>query len=343
MEAGTQSTSTPLTAVRRAAVAKSADLATITHSDHSIISIIEATTASVDLSHWIAANRRRVEELLATRGALVFRGFHITEPAEFHEVVRSWSPKLLDYTYGSTPRSQSDVAGVYSSTEYPADQTIPQHNEMAYARIWPSYLWFCAAQPATEGGATPLADCRRVTARLSKALVQTFAERELKYVRNYGTGFDLSWQQTFETDSRAEVEKVCEAQSIEYSWNGEHLHTTQRCQAIIEHPVTGEELWFNQAQLFHTSSLPKEVRTQLATASEFEIPRQVYYGDGQPIPDAVLDQVREAFVAESVREPWQRGDVMLVDNMLVSHGRDPYRGPRKIMVAMTDEFSKAGA
>jgi hypothetical protein len=116
------------------------------------------------------------------------------------------------------------------------------------------------------------------------------------------------------------------------------LWTSQKCQAVVEHPVTGADLWFNQAHLFHTSALPADVRASMLDLDPSQLPRQAYYGDGEPIEDSTLDEVRAALEAEIVREPWERGDVLLIDNMLVSHGRDPYEGPRRILVAMTDEY-----
>lgn len=336
-------TSSPVGAAatrRRVIVSGTQELVSVTHSPHSVLSMIRPTASSADLAHWLGASRKRVEKLLCDRGAVLFRGFQISGPEEFQQVVRAWSSELLNYTYGSTPRSRSTVAGVYTSTEYPADQSIPQHNEMAYARIWPKYLWFYCAQAAEEGGATPLADSHRVGTRLDRTVLDSFAQRGLRYVRNYGTGFDLTWQQAFETGNRAEVEALCQAQGIEFTWYGDdQLRTSQVCQAVTAHPVTGAELWFNQAHLFHTSALSGEVRAELLEGGHSEMPRQVYYGDGEPIADSVLDHVRAAYASETIREPWQNGDVMLIDNMSVSHGRDPYRGPRRVLVAMTDEYS----
>jgi hypothetical protein len=97
-------------------------------------------------------------------------------------------------------------------------------------------------------------------------------------------------------------------------------------------------VWFNQAHLFHTSALPAEVRAELLALDDWDVPRQAYYGTGESIPDSVLDEVRKAYDGEIVRESWQNGDILLIDNMLVGHGRDPYEGPRRILVSMTDEY-----
>jgi alpha-ketoglutarate-dependent taurine dioxygenase len=327
---------------RRVAVSAAQERVTVAHSPYSIISVAQPVVPSVDLQHWVRASRDRVEALLGDRGAILFRGFQLSGPEDFQNVVRAWSPQLLNYTYGSTPRSRSAVAGVYTSTEYPADQSIPQHNEMSYALIWPKHLWFYCDTAARAGGATPLADGRRVINRLDGAVRSSFADRGVRYIRNYGTGFDLRWQQAFETDSRADVEALCRAQGIEFAWRGQdQLRTSQVCQAVIRHPGTGAELWFNQAHLFHTSALAADVRAELLAGDHSELPRQAYYGDGKPIADSVLDEIRAAYDSETVREPWQDGDILLIDNMLVSHGRDPYEGPRRVLVAMTDEHRQA--
>jgi alpha-ketoglutarate-dependent taurine dioxygenase len=314
------------------------DLVTVEPADRGVASVARPTVPTVDLAAWLQDNKPRVQEILNERGAVLFRGFSIREPADFQTVVRAWSPALLSYTYGSTPRSKSTVEGVYTSTEYPADQTIPQHNEMAYARVWPRYLWFYCETAAPVGGATPLADNRRIGERLDPALFESFAARGVRYVRNYGSGLDLTWQQAFETEDPNEVEELCRAQEIDFAWQGtDRLWTSQKCQAVVEHPATRADLWFNQAHLFHTSALSADVRASLLDLDPGQLPRQAYYGDGEPIEESTLDAVRVAFEAETIREPWERGDVLLIDNMLVSHGRDPYEGPRRVLVAMTDE------
>jgi alpha-ketoglutarate-dependent taurine dioxygenase len=321
---------------RRVAMGSDRDLVTVKHGSHSILSLVEPVVASVELADWIGLNRERVMSLLNDRGALLFRGFHISGPEDFRNVAAVWSGGLLKYTYGSTPRRQVGAKNVYTSTEYPLDQSIPLHNEMSYSRIWPDYVWFYCEQPAIHGGVTPLADSRLVGERVDRGIWNAFAELGVKYVRNYKGDLDLSWQQAFETDRREQVEQLCEAQEIEYDWlDGDCLRTSQVSQAVAEHPGSGASVWFNQAHLFHISALPAEVRCAILENGPSELPRQAYFGDGTEIPDSALSNVRAAYDAMIVREPWHKGDILLIDNMLVAHGRDPYRGERRILVAMT--------
>ena len=158
------------------------------------------------------------------------------------------------------------------------------------------------------------------------------------YVRNYGEGLDLPWQDVFQTADRAEVEAFCRASGIVCEWrDGDRLTTRQVCQAVARHPRTGDWVWFNQAHLFHVSSLEPVVREMLVEAfGEQGVPRNSFYGDGSPIEESALQEVRGVYAEESVVFPWQQGDLLLLDNMLAAHGRRPYTGERRVVVGMAE-------
>jgi len=276
-----------------------------------------------------------VAEHLERAGGILFRGFQVPDVAAFKDFAASFGDPLLNYEFGSTPRSKVEQ-GVYTSTEYPAHQSIPLHNEQAYTRQWPMRIWFYCHTAAPEGGETPIADSREVYRRLDPALRERFMSRGLMYVRNYGNGLDVPWQQVFNTEDPAAVEAYCRSQGIAWEWKDDgELRTRQLCQAAATHPRTGEAVWFNQAHLFHVSALEAQVREALlAIVEEEDLPRHVFYGDGAPIEDAVLDEIRAVYDSVTVRFPWQQGDVLMLDNMLAAHGRAPFKGARRVVVAM---------
>ncbi|HEX5084046.1 MAG TPA: TauD/TfdA family dioxygenase [Blastocatellia bacterium] len=294
----------------------------------------------LDLAVWAKERAEFIEQSLNQAGALLFRGFGVATAEGFQRVVSAVTPQLLVYKERSTPRSS--VGGeIYTATEYPADKTIPLHNENSYSHEFPRKLWFCCLQPAEEGGETPLADSREVFRRISQDTKARFIEKGVMYVRNYGAGIDLDWPTVFQTRSPEAVEEYCRRSGIEFEWRpGDRLRTRQVRPATIIHPLTGEQIWFNQAHLFHLSSLEKALREDLlTTTAEEELTRNAYYGDGTAIAEDTLEEIRRAYQQCAVTFPWRFGDVLLVDNLLIAHGRMPYRGSRKILVAMAEKHS----
>jgi alpha-ketoglutarate-dependent taurine dioxygenase len=292
---------------------------------------------SGDVSGFATAIRACAEQELTARGAVLFRGFSVRSLSDFEGFVKLLTPELLDYEFGSTPRSHLQ-GRIYTSTEYPAHQHIPLHNEQAYTIEWPLKIWFYCAQAAVEGGSTPLADSREVLRRIPSRIRERFMAKKVMYVRNYGNGLDVPWQKVFGTTDRARVEGFCRKAGIECEWKADgELRTRQVCQAVATHPRTRERVWFNQAHLFHVSNLDPAAREGLlAILAEDELPRHAFYGDGSPIESSVLEEIRDVYLRLAVEFAWREGDVLLLDNMLVAHGRTPYRGPRKVLVAMAE-------
>ncbi|MBX8498591.1 TauD/TfdA family dioxygenase [Pseudomonas lijiangensis] len=281
-----------------------------------------------------------VEAELPRAGGVLFRGFAFEGEADFEAFASSFGHELLTYDYASTPRTKLNNR-VYTSTEYPAHQVIPLHNEQSYSLNWPMKIWFHCVQASPVGGETPIADSREVYRQLDPVIRQRFADKRLMYVRNYGNGLDLPWQQAFNTEDRAQVEQFCKASNIEFEWDEEgELSTRQVCQAVARHPVSGEWVWFNQAHLFHISNLAPAVReTLISIVGEEGVPRNVFYGDGSPIELEALEHVRAVLQRCQVSFPWQAGDVLMLDNMLVAHGRSTFQGARKVVVAMAEPAS----
>jgi alpha-ketoglutarate-dependent taurine dioxygenase len=204
-------------------------------------------------------------------------------------------------------------------------------------------IWFYCVLPSQTGGETPIVDCRTIYNRLDPTLRQRFSDKGLLYVRNYTEGLDVSWQGFYGSDDRRKVEEACTRSGTEFEWTeGGGLRTRQRSPAVIRHPQTGEMSFFNQLQLHHVSFLEPAVRESLsAMMREEDLPRNVYYGDGSRIEDSVMQEILALYRATAVQFPWQAGDVLMLNNMLVAHSRNPYVGPRKIVVAMGEMVNQS--
>lgn len=298
--------------------------------------VYQTSAPDIDLVDWAGTHREELEAELLRAGAILFRGFTVPTVETFEWVAQAICPSLFG-EYGDLPRV--GVSGkVYQSTPYPADKPILFHNESSHQSRYPMKIWFCCLQPAQEGGETPIVDCRQIYQRLSPSVREQFLTRQLLYVRNYIKGLDVSWQAFFQTDDKSIVERQCEQAGVMWEWlDNDGLQTRQVRPAIAQHPQTGDWVFFNQIQLHHVSFLDDATRTSLLDLlGESQMPRQVYYGDGSPIEPAVLDDLQQIYAQSTRCFTWQHGDILMLDNMLTAHGRNPYVGPRQIAVAMGD-------
>ncbi|MDF5729975.1 MAG: condensation domain-containing protein [Rhizonema sp. PD38] len=302
--------------------------------------VIQPVGENLDFIAWTQNNLEFIERKLVKHGAILFRNFDVSDLMVFEKFMRVISPELLEYRERSTPRTELG-RNIYTSSEYPAHEHIVLHNEFSYAYTWPMKICFHCVKPAPQGGETPIADCRQVFQIINPKIRERFIQKKIMYVRNYGNKIDLSWQEAFQTKDKSVVEEYCRKAPMEFEWKDTNrLKTRQIRYSVARHPKTQEMVWFNQAHLFHISNLELEVREALLELfQEEDLPRNTYYGDGSPIETSVLDEVREAYQQASVSLPWQQGDVLLLDNMLVAHGRKPFGGTRKIVVAMGEPLT----
>lgn len=303
-------------------------------------SVIEPRERSQRLDELLSSSRGEIAAKLLEHGALLFRGFDVRNVADFDRVVGAATGDRIDYVYSSTPRTALGNR-IFTATEYPPPEEIPLHNENSYQRQWPLRIALCCLTPAARGGETPIAEMRRVTAAIAPELLEKFETRGVRYVRHYHPYVDLSWQQAFRTEDKAEVARLCTLHEIDYEWlDEETLRTVQVCHGTARHPITGEHVFFNQAHLFHVTSIGEDAASDLISLlGEDRLPRQTYYGDGAQIPAADLEAVRSAFRSAAISFPWQAGDVLLVDNMQFAHGRRPFQGTRKVVVALMDSHT----
>jgi alpha-ketoglutarate-dependent taurine dioxygenase len=301
--------------------------------DYTTVVVYPVGPVVADCVGWVSSHADSLRAGLRTHGAVLLRGF----PADigiFHQVVRAVGGEPLAYTERSTPRSE--ISGnIYTSTEYPSDQTIPMHNENSYSDSWPTLLFFFCQVAAATGGATPVADSRAVFRLIPQQIKDRFSAG-VSYSRMFRQGLGLSWQEAFQTEDPSVVEEYCARHQQEFEWIDGDLRTRHLRPAWQCEPHGGQEVWFNQANLFHVSSLEEDVREALlALYDESELPRNAYLGDGSPIDAGDLAAITQAYDQAALALTWSPGDIMIVSNILMAHGRQPYTGERRILVAMS--------
>ncbi len=284
---------------------------------------------------WFVKNKSWIQQSLWSSGALLFRGFPLNTPENFQDIVSSYNPNLLNYVGGNSPRDLV-TNKVYTSTSYPNNWRITLHNEVSYLLNYPSVLFLYCNIPPKIGGETPIADARIFLKNLDPKIKDKFINKKVKYVQNFYDGvLGKSWQKTFETEDKVVVEDFCKRENAEFYWNKNSLKIIYNRDATIKHPITGEEVWFNQVDQWHSSSLDEKAKKFLISKmSPEEFPHNAFYGDGSEIDDEDIITIRESYYDTATYFPWEKNDFMLVDNILATHGRRPFEGERRILVAM---------
>lgn len=290
---------------------------------------------------WLAAVHEELRAALREFGAVYLRGLPVRSVADFAVVRDELIPQRTAYREKATPRS--DYGGdVFSSTDLPAAQSIRPHNENSYTLTFPGLLLFGCLTAPEQGGATPVVDCREVLRNLPPRLVERMRSAGWTLTRNYSDHISVGWRAAFAATSPEQVEEYCAENLISCEWRPDsNLRTGQLRPGIVRHPRTGDEVWFNHMAFWNEFSLDEDIRETLI--DEFGpdgLPFATGFGDG-PLDAMDLDAITAAYEKATVRRTWQPGDLLLVDNVLTAHGRDPFRGDRKIVVAMGEPVELA--
>lgn len=290
------------------------------------------------LSEWIKNNNEFILGHLRKTGALLVRGFRIKDGDEFQNAMGSLSSKSMSYVDQSSPRTKVSNK-VYTSTDHPEDQRINMHNELSYSHDWPLIISFYCQTPPEKNGETPIADTREVLKCISETTRNKFLEHGIRYTRNLVNGIGLSWQQVYQTESKEEVEEHCRSNDIDFVWvSEEHLQISWNRPAIQKHPVTGELTWFNHGFFFNAFNLDQAIHD--ITPDKNLLPFNTLFGNGEEISFEEFSELNDAFEKCKIKFPWQKGDILILDNMSMAHGRESYEGERKILVSMNDPFSE---
>jgi alpha-ketoglutarate-dependent taurine dioxygenase len=297
-----------------------------------------------DATVWAAEHRAALDAAVAEHGSVLVRGLGLRDATEAGAVFAQLADRLMTELESFAPReAYSD--GVYSSTKWPANQPMCMHHELSYVLEPPGRMLFACLSAPTAGGATAVADAPSVLDALPPDLVQRFEREGWLLTRTYNDEIGATIEESFGTADRDAVEAYCRAHAIEFDWQPDGaLRTRQRRSAVVRHPVTGRRCWFNQIAFLNEWTIAPEVREYLVDIyGDDGLPFNTRFGDGDPIGEDVVTVLNEVYEAHTVREPWQAGDLMLVDNVRTAHSREPFEGTREVVVAMADPVRVTGS
>jgi alpha-ketoglutarate-dependent taurine dioxygenase len=288
-----------------------------------------------DAPSWAAEHRDALRAAVADHGSVRVRGLGLSDAAEVATVFGMLAGDLMSereafasrHTYGDR---------VYSSANWPQNQPMCMHHELSYTLEFPGLMLFACVGAPTQGGATAVADSEAVLAALPPDLVERFEREGWLLTRSYNDEIGATVAEAFGTDDRGAVEDYCRANAIEFEWQPDGgLRTRQRRSAIVRHPLTGRRCWFNQIAFLNEWTMAPEVREFLVDVYGADgLPFNTRFGGGDPIGEDVVQLLNEVYEAHTTREPWEPGDLMLVDNVRTAHSREPFEGPREVLVAM---------
>ncbi|WP_172387171.1 amino acid adenylation domain-containing protein [Streptomyces sp. MNP-20] len=290
-----------------------------------------------DPAAWAAEHRARLHATVAEHGALLVRGLGLRDAESVGRVSRELLHEVMTEREGFATRSVL-ADGVYSSSEWPAEQPMCMHHELSYAREVPGTLVFACLTAPASGGVTAVADSHEVLETLPAGLVERFEREGWLLDRTYTDLTGISLAAAFGTGDRAAVDAYCAARGIETRWADDGgLRTRQRSAALLRHPVSGRRAWFNQVSFLSEWTLDAAIREYL----KFEfgddgLPFNTRYGSGAAIDEATVLAINEAYEKHTLREPWRAGDLLVVDNLRMAHSREPYEGAREVAVVLGD-------
>ncbi len=321
---------------------------------------IEATDKSLGLLDWASKNRAFIEEQVLKYSGVLFRNFKSSEE-DYGKIVRSLSNEMMSYIGGYGPSRPKFSDGSYFSTTAKETKRVFQHNEQSYFRRMPTKIFLYSVIAAKKGGETPICSNRVVTKKLNQTLLKTLEEKGILYVRNFidPFTFESCWKGNFETDDKGKVEEFCRLVGAVAEWRPDGiLRTRNVAQGTALHPISGEKLFMCQPQQMSWNTnrkgilppLPKysadswdpEVfEREIVNKPADELVASCYYGDGSILDVMTVHEINDVIEKEKFEFPWQAGDLLYLDNMLASHGRNPFEGDRKVMTALADPISLA--
>ena len=292
--------------------------------------------AADDVACWAAEYRNVLRRAVTEHGALLVRGLGLFDQVQTEAVFRKLGNLMIEREAFATRRRYS--VGVYSASKWPPNQPMCMHHELSYADQVPGLMLFACLAASTRGGATPLADSATVLQALPAELVARCERVGWLLVRNYHADIGASVNDAFGTDDRGAVERYCLANAIEFEWReGGVLRTWQRRRAVVRHPLSGCRCWFNQIAFLNEWTMAPELREYLVDVyGEDGLPFNTCLGDGSPVGADIVQTINAAYDVHTVREKWEAGDLLLVDNIRTAHARDSFEGPREVLVALAD-------
>ncbi|KAI3521498.1 hypothetical protein L1887_10968 [Cichorium endivia] len=297
-------------------------------------------TAEAKLDYFLEAIKTHkpwLESLLQKRGVILFRGFPVTSPSDFNDVVEAFGFPQKLYLGGRSFRSKV-VGRIYTANEVPMDEKLPFHHEMAYVPDSPSKIFFFCDEEPRSGGETPVVLSHLIYEKMKERhpeFVAQLEEHGLTYIKvmseedNPSSYASSGWKSTYMTNDKNVAEERAAKQGTKLEWMGNSVKAiTGPVPALRFDKENQRKTWFNSLAVnYHYHAIDKN--HDPTTFLEL--------GNGKPVSDAAMEDCLRIMEEECVAIPWKKGDVMLVNNSMVLHSRRPLlKPPRRVLVSLCE-------
>jgi len=294
----------------------------------------------LELAKWAASESSGLESLVKRHGAILLRGFgaSLATPESFCAFIED-GIQLPNFPYalGNAVRTAIVRDRVFTANESPPDKPIPWHHELAQTPVYPERILFYCDFPASQGGETPILLSTAVYANIEQKhpdFLEKLGRVGVVYSRimtahdRPSSAIGRGWWGTFGAKTKEEAEKALSKRGYNYEWLPEDKlrEISPVLDAVKKVQGSGKHAFFNQM-----------VAVWNGWKDEFNTPEDcVRFGDGSKLDPVVMGDVTEILDQHKVSIPWEKGDILYIDNMQVQHSRAPFVGKRKVLASLAN-------
>jgi len=299
-----------------------------------------------DFLSWTEHSRDRLDALILEHGGIVLRGFPMATPSEFSRFAAIFPPYKAGYVGGKSPRKKV-AEGVLESTRLAENYKIILHSEMAYMKRYPPRIAFFCRQMAEEGGETIIGSMHEFMDLLPVDLREKLVQHRVRVIRNFAPRGNtaravvvdhpekIGWDDAFFTQSEAQVDAHCLALGIQSIWNDDgSLTLIEEMDAVTPHPITGKLFYRNNLHTNENWNTPETAAMTAEIRGGQKYPSGIFLEDGSTLTPEEVSKIKQIWARIELAWRWRNGDIMILDNLQVAHGRNPFSGPREVLVAL---------